>query len=160
MIDFQKIKLSDRQWVNQCISAKKDISCEYSFGNLYGYGHSKDVYVAKCADCLVSKWDYERVAYYCFPIGNGNIKTALKEIVELAKAEKKNAQIFGMTADDAEIFKSVFLDEFEVKPNRNAFDYFYNSEDLISLIIFRSLRGTLIGLMKQLPGKIFPNVLK
>lgn len=133
MIDFRRISLSDRDWMIRCIRAKKDISCEYAFGNLYGYGRSKDVYAANCAGCLVSKWDYEKVAYYCFPIGSGDIKTALNEVVKLAKTEKKKAQLFGMTAADAEIFKSVFGDEFEVKPNRNAFDYFYNSEDLIDL---------------------------
>lgn len=133
MIEFHKVEIDDRKWIKECFAKKKNISCEYSFGNLFGYGRNTDVYVANCGGFLVSKWDYNDIFYYSYPIGNGNIEEVLRQTVSDAENQTKHSRIFGMTAEDALVFKSVFGEKYKVAPNRNAFDYVYLTEDLIDL---------------------------
>ncbi len=133
MVEFHKITLSDKAWMQNCFKAKKEISCEYTFGNIFGYSASENISVALCNGCMLSKWEYGEIVYYSYPIGGGDEVSALKELVAYIKSENKKARIFAMTKEDAELFRSVFADEFEALPNRDAFDYVYNSEDLINL---------------------------
>lgn len=133
MLDFHSVTLDDSFWIKERLAYKKDVSCEYCFGNIFAYGKVLDIYVADYEDCLITKYFDGENGFYAFPVGNGDIKKALLKIVEDAESNYKKSYIYGLSKKDAEFFKSVFGERFDVYENRDASDYVYNSIDLITL---------------------------
>ncbi|MGN0467900.1 MAG: DUF2156 domain-containing protein [Acutalibacteraceae bacterium] len=133
MIDFHKVSISDAQWIKERLSARKDLGCEYCFGNIFSYSKKSDISVADFENCLIYKAEYDNLTSYCYPVGQGDIKNALIEIVNDAKKSKGNSRIFGFSQSDIELIKNTIGENYEIREVRDTFDYVYNSTDLINL---------------------------
>lgn len=133
MIDFHKVELSDITWIKKHLSAKKDIGCEYSFGNIFSYDKKVNVTVADVEECLVIRTNYMGEISYLYPIGQGDEKKALLEIEKDALERNIKCRIVAMNNNDKEVFKQLFGEKYTVYAARDTFDYVYNSDDLINL---------------------------
>lgn len=133
MIEFRKVDLSDISWIKTRLSAKKEIGCEYSFGNIFSYDKKVNVTVADVEECLVIRTNYGGAISYLYPIGQGDEKKALLEIEKDALERQIKCSVIAMNNNDKEVFKETFGDKYTVYEARDTFDYVYNSEDLISL---------------------------
>lgn len=133
MIDFRKVKLDDKQWIKQRIAGKKSPTCEYTFGNIFCYSKLLDVRVADYEGFLLTKdFDNDYITY-CFPAGCGDIRKALKYVVDDGIASGGKFLLFGLNDEDVKIINSLYPDEFEIHLNRDTFDYVYNRDDLANL---------------------------
>lgn len=133
MIDFHKVELSDITWIKKRLSAKKEIGCEYSFGNIFSYDKKVNVSVADVEDCLVIRTNYAGAISYLYPIGQGDEKKALEEIEKDAIERNIKCSVVAMNTNDKDVFTQVFGNKYAVYEARDTFDYIYNSEDLINL---------------------------
>lgn len=169
MIDFHRVTMNDMGWMNKALKSIPERSCEYTFGNIFGYDAIMQIFVAEYAGCLVTKCvlSDEKISY-CFPIGNGNIKEAFEAVLLDAQDSGAECDIFGLTKENADFVNENYAGRLEAVPDRDGFDYVYLSTDLITLagrkfqpkrnhISFLSVILTIHT--KLLPKKIFPNVL-
>lgn len=133
MIDFHRVDISDAKWIKSRLSCKEKISCEYSFGNIFAYNQKMDILVADYNECLIVKYAVGDYNVYAFPVGPGDVKSALSAIADDTESDGKKGVISAMTGKDADIFESVFGGKYKAVADRDAYDYVYNSEDLINL---------------------------
>ena len=115
MIDFRKPELSDERWIKERVSRLQFPTCEYSFGNIYSYLAVMDIRIADCFGCLVSRCTFtDGFIEYCFPAGDGDVVSALREIIDDGIRNGLPFGIFGMNKNDADILKENYQDLFLV----------------------------------------------
>ena len=134
MIDFHRVTLEDKTWIEEKLRHNKNRSCEYSFGNIFGYDAKMEIYVGEYEGCLVTKCVIaDNYISYCCPVGNGNVIKALDAVVREAEKNNVYCDIFGMDKETAEAFHQKYAGKYEAIADRDSYDYVYLSTDLISL---------------------------
>ena len=129
-IDFKPITAEDKALYEDLLSLSEPRGCEYSFANMFLWGEQKIAFINGCA-CMQAKFGEYR--FYYHPIGNGDIKKTISEIMEDADARSIPFSIKGMTESETENFKSEFGDEFEITTKIGSYDYVYSIDDLADL---------------------------
>ena len=133
MNQLHVVSLEDKNWINDILSEVDFYTCEYPFGNIFSYGAKMKIQVGNIEGCLVTKCEYDDYIMYCCPIGSGNMKKAVEFILDDAKNDGRDFEIFGISPSSAEFISKSFPDVFDISLKRDTFDYIYNSEDLINL---------------------------
>lgn len=133
MSDLHLVSLEDKDWINDILSQVDFYTCEYPFGNVFSYGAKMEIKVGNIADCLVTKCVQDDYVMYCCPIGKGDIKKAVEFILDDARKDGRDCEIFAISPETADIISKEFADELEISLVRDTFDYIYSSEDLINL---------------------------
>lgn len=127
------VSLEDKDWINDILSQVDFYTCEYPFGNVFSYGAKMEIKVGNIADCLVTKCVQDDYVMYCCPIGKGDIKKAVEFILDDARTDGRDCEIFAISPETADIISKEFADELDISLVRDTFDYIYSSEDLINL---------------------------
>ncbi len=133
MSELHTVSLGDKQWINEILSQVPFYTCEYPFGNIFSYGAKMEIEVGNISGCLVTKCIQDDYVMYCCPIGNGDMKKAVQFILDDAKQDGRDFEIFGISPDSADFIESEFDGVFDISLERDTFDYIYNCEDLINL---------------------------
>lgn len=133
MIDFHTPTLADKEWINIKTAEAGCPSCEYTFGNIFSYGAIMELGVSEVCGCLVTRCVVDGNVMYCYPVGNGDRKRAVEEIISDAQSRNTSFILFGITAEMSEELENNFPDRFEIYFDRDGSDYVYSSEDLITL---------------------------
>lgn len=133
MIDFHKPEISDKKWVKERLSCRDNLTCEYSFSNIFSYTAKMRLEIADVEGFLVTRCFTDDTIGYCYPVGKGDIRGAISRIIGDMKLQNKQSYLFGMGADEAEELRKLFGSEFDIRLDRDGADYIYKSEDLISL---------------------------
>ena len=79
MIDFQRLQLSQKEQYQQILFSVPNRGCEYSFANLYLWGHQQ---VAFLHGCVAFFSHFFGRSVYPYPIGNGDRRAVLEEILQ------------------------------------------------------------------------------
>lgn len=133
MIDFRTPVIGDREWIRKRTAEMGCPSCEYTFGNIFSYTAKMDIKVAEIYGCLVTRCIFGDRVLYCYPMGNGDRKKAVEELVKDGLGCGKDFVFFGLTRDFAEELESFYPGRFNIEFDRDGSDYLYYSEDLINL---------------------------
>lgn len=133
MIDFRTPVIGDREWIRKRTAEMGCPSCEYTFGNIFSYTAKMDIKVAEIYGCLVTRCIFGDSVLYCYPMGNGDRKKAVEELVQDGLGCGKDFVFFGLTRDFAEELESFYPGRFNIEFDRDGSDYLYYSEDLINL---------------------------
>ncbi|MGN1442679.1 MAG: DUF2156 domain-containing protein, partial [Acutalibacteraceae bacterium] len=134
MIDFHRVTLEDKNWIENKIKKSESKSCEYCFGSIFGYDAIMKIYVAEYEGCLVTKCVLsDDFISYCCPVGDGNVEKALDAVIEEAENSNAKCDIFGMNEKTAIAFNKKYAARYEAVPDRDSFDYVYLASDLSSL---------------------------
>lgn len=133
MPDLHLVSLDDKDWIKKILSDVDFYTCEYPFGNIFSYGAKMEIRVGDVFGCLVTKCIQNDYVMYCCPIGNGDMKKAVEFILDDAKNDGRDFEIFGISPTAAEFISREFPNVFEIALERDTFDYIYLSEDLINL---------------------------
>ena len=132
MLDFQYPVLEDRAWMRPILSESGGMGNEYAFGTLFLWGGVYGSRYCRFEDFLLLNWGKDRVQYN-FPIGKGDLKRVLGEMMEDARQRGDAFRMWGMTGSQCEQMEAAFPDTFVFTPDRDGSDYIYRSEDLIQL---------------------------
>ena len=84
MIPFQRMTLAHKDAYDAILFASEPRSCEYSFANLYLWGRQQ---VAFLHGCMAFFSHFDGRSVYPYPIGKGDRRAVLEEILEDAKQQ-------------------------------------------------------------------------
>lgn len=126
-MDFHSPTLSDKSQVQKIFDSDGTDCCEYCFGNIYMWSDIYNNKINTDNGVFISKISEDSV--YCYPVGNGDKKSVIEEII----SNDKSAMFYGLTERDKEELCAYFPDKFEFFEDRDAFEYIYRTEDLAFL---------------------------
>lgn len=133
MLDFKKPVIDDKQWVDECLKSVKSFNCEYTFGNLFVWSTSYYTTICKYKNFLLCRWDKEGDYKYSVPIGSGDFKDAVAQILDDAASCGIKPRIFGVTENYKKLIDESFPDKFSYEYDDGYNDYIYSVEKMAEL---------------------------
>ena len=130
MIQFHRIGLEDKAAYDSILLSAPERGCEYSFANLYMWGRQE---VAFLHGCVAFFSHFFGKTVYPYPIGNGDKKAVIEELLADAKERGIPLRLTGLTDADREELENLFPGKFHVQPSRDSYDYVYTIEALADL---------------------------
>ena len=130
MIDFVRLRPDLRDQYNALLFSCPERGCEYSFANLYLWGHQK---VALTRDTAAFFSHFHGHSVYPYPIGTGDKAPLIEAILQDARDRGIPCRITGITNADKAELEALFPGRFLFCPNRDSFDYVYDINDLADL---------------------------
>lgn len=132
-MEWKEITLKDKSWMTQKMREDDRRGCEYSFCNNFIWRNIYEVKVAELCGCCIIKFDAGGVDCFAFPIGNGNKRQAVEQLLKESKENGKKLRFDSLLEEDKELLDSWFPGRFAVSEERDGFDYLYTVEKLTSL---------------------------
>lgn len=130
MIEFHRLKLSQKNDYEQILFSCPPRGCEYSFANLSLWGRQQAAFLHGCVAFFSH---YYGRSVYPYPIGSGDRRAVLEAILRDAKERGIPCRITGMRDADREELEAWFPGKFHLHTNRDGFDYVYAIDDLADL---------------------------
>ena len=130
MIQFHRIGLEDKAAYDVILLSAAERGCEYSFANLYMWGRQE---VAFLHGCVAFFSHFFGKTVYPYPIGSGDKKAVIEEILADAKERGIPLRLTGLTNADREELESLFPGKFHIQASRDSYDYVYTIEALADL---------------------------
>lgn len=133
MIDFRKIELTDKEWIDTLLGYSDYRGAEYCFTNLFIWDGVYNSRIARHKDFLLFISGEGENARYLYPAGRGDKKEAIELLKKDALERGVKMILIGLSQEAAGELESLYPGEFSIRPYRNSFDYIYEKERLISL---------------------------
>ena len=130
MIDFQRVNLSCKDPYESILMNCRERGCEYSFANIYLWGLQN---LAFRHGCAIRFSHYYGRSSYPYPIGSGDKRAVIEEILQDARERGIPCRLSCMTPEDAEELEALFPGKFYIHVDRDSFDYVYDIHDLADL---------------------------
>lgn len=130
MIDFQHLKPEQKAQYDAVLFSCPPRGCEYSFANLSLWGQQD---VAFVRGCVAFFSHFHDKILYPYPIGAGDRKAVLEEVLQDARERDIPCHLSGLTAEDCQDLERWFPGRFHLRPSRDDFDYVYAIDDLADL---------------------------
>lgn len=130
MIDFKRLKLSQKEDYVKILFSCAGRSCEYTFANMYLWGRQETAFFP---DCVGFFSHFNGKSIYPYPIGAGDRRAVLERILADARERGIPCRITSMTKAEAEELEGWFPGKFLIRTNRDGFDYVYAIDDLADL---------------------------
>lgn len=132
MINFKKMEISDREWVNEALKKSDFQGCEYSFANNFIWSEASTIEIADVCGRYAVKWGEDEPSFL-FPAGGGDLSECINQLIAYCDENGCKLRFYDVPKNAAEELLNLFPGEFEAQPDRDSFDYIYNSSDLIEL---------------------------
>lgn len=133
MINFREITLEDKEWMTRKLQEDDRQGCEYTFGNNYIWRNIYRVEVAELHDCCVIKFDADGDDCFAYPIGKGDKRQVILDLIEDAKERGQKLRLDSILSQDKAQLEEWFPGLFTVCEERDGFDYIYTVEKLTKL---------------------------
>ena len=132
MLNFHKPSIADYGWIHDITYPANLPGVDMSFHNMYFwecyYGE-----VAQAAGFVTQRLSKDGVSTYLYPAGAGDVKPALEEILNDAKARGEKPVLRGVTEDKKALLEELYPRKFSFIAYRDSFDYIYTVEELTEL---------------------------
>jgi len=130
MIKFKPIHEIEKNIYESYLFAETGRGCELSYANLCLWGN---IQAAIVENHLVLLSQYKDKYFYPFPLGTGDVTPVLEAIFSDAKDRGIPCIISSLTPEQASLLETLYPDRFEIRFNRNSFDYVYAIDKLAYL---------------------------
>ncbi|WP_246599807.1 DUF2156 domain-containing protein [Clostridium lacusfryxellense] len=135
---FKRLKIEDKNVLEEFIYPYKFLSCEYSFTTLYIWREACDIcYVIYKGVLIIKKTDFEGKYYFMQPLGykTENIKEIITMLIDYKKENNMYYLFKDLDEDFIEEIKGMYDEDkdISIEEDRDNFDYLYESEKLIKL---------------------------
>lgn len=130
MIEFKRLQLNQRDEYEKILFSCEPRGCEYSFANLNLWGKQQ---VAFLHGCVAFFSHFYGRSVYPYPVGQGDKKAVIEEILRDARERGIPCRITGMTDADRAELESLFPGKFILRNDRDGADYVYAIDDLADL---------------------------
>ena len=130
---FHEITLQDKAWMDQKFAEDDRNACEYSFANNFMWRNVYQVRVAELHGCLVVRFIDGEIHCFSFPVGNGDKKAAVEELLAICHEEGIQLLIAPASEQDRAQMLEWFPGRFLIEGDRNDYDYIYAREKLATL---------------------------
>ena len=133
MIPFKDITLADKDTITSFTMKSERRNCDLSFSNLCSWRFLYDTKFAVIDNFLVFKfWAGEQLAYM-MPVGTGDLKAVLKELIEDAGQENQPFCMLGVCSCMRAELEAILPEQFTFTEDRDYADYIYLRSDLSTL---------------------------
>lgn len=132
-VDFHTLTMKDKEWLGEILDQEQRMACEFTFANNYLWREIYRVQVASCYGCALIRYEEGDEIFYAFPCGIGDKKAALEALILHADSEGQRLELTGLVESETQTLQRWFPGQFEIKTDRDDYDYIYNTEDLIRL---------------------------
>lgn len=133
MIAFKDIEPDDKPLVTSFTLQSPHRNCDLSFSNLCSWRFRYGTRFAVSHGFLLMKFWVEDEPMYMMPIGNGDLRTALDELMDDARREGKPFCMAGLCADMCNKLESLMPGQFRFTADRDYADYIYLRSSLATL---------------------------
>ena len=132
LLDFKEPTISDRDWVTKLTSYANFNNSEYSFGSTYMWRRYINKRIARYKDFFLARACLRECAYL-FPAGKGDVREAIELLRADAEENDQPLRFYSVTPEIRGQLDELYPGQFEYEDCRYAYDYVYESSDLISL---------------------------
>lgn len=133
MIPFKDITLADKDTITAFTMNSNRRNCDLSFSNLCSWRFLYDTKFAIIDGFLVFKFWAEEQLAYMMPVGNGDLKAVLHDLIEDAHAEKQHFCMLGVCSCMRDDLEAILPGQFIFTEDRDYADYIYLRSDLATL---------------------------
>lgn len=133
MLEFKKPVIEDKAWVDECLKYVNSFNCEYTFGNLLVWSTSYSTQICRYKDFLMCRWGKNNDYMYSVPIGTGDFKDAVEQIISDAQAFGLTPTIYGVTENYKKLIDKYFPNQFTYSGDDGYNDYIYSVEKMAEL---------------------------
>lgn len=137
MIPFREVTLSDKPLIDSLICADGCHGADYNFANIFIWRKMYKPLIHITEGLLLVAMPESNL--YSYPMGDGDIKTAIEMYREDAHARGHSLTVRGLTEETIKTFQAIYGDSFEYIEDRDTADYIYSAEKL------RYLAGRKLG---------------
>lgn len=133
MINYKKVEITDKKWMEPLITAADMPGCHQNFTNIFAWSEIYKYRVAQVNNYLVLKGLFDNLSYYFYPAGFGDIKKVIEIMKEDAAQCGHGFVITGVSPENMVILRNLYPDNFEYQEMRYGFDYVYFVDKLVNL---------------------------
>lgn len=133
MISFKDIELSDKELITSYTLNSHQHNCDLSFSNLCSWRFLYNTQFAVHEGFLILKFWAQGELVYMIPVGNGNLKRVLNDMIADANQEGENFCMLGVCSDMRAKLEAITSGKFHFELNRDYADYLYLRTDLTTL---------------------------
>ena len=133
MIDFHRVTIADKAWVDPIVAAEDSRSADFNFGNIYMWDGAYHQLVTGLGGRMLTKLRWDRQPFFAFPIGSGPLEPALDALTEFAAQRGYPLAIRGITEEHRALLEQCCPGRFVFTPDRDNFDYLYLAEKLSTM---------------------------
>jgi len=134
MINFKKIELIDKEWMDPLIGAADMSGCHQNFTNIFAWSEIYNHRVAQVNDFLVVKVGINNEEQqYFYPAGSGDIKNIFETMKQDATECGHEFVLCGVSPENIEVIDSLYPGKFEYQETRDGSDYVYLLDELETL---------------------------
>lgn len=133
MLNFEKPKIEDKIWVDECLNGVLSMNCEYTFGNLFVWSTAYSTQICKYDGFLMCRWGKGKDIMYALPIGKGDFKSAVTALYEDSKQLGIPFRIYGVTENYKKLLDEYFPEMFTYEYDAGNNDYIYSVEKMAEL---------------------------
>lgn len=162
MLEFEAPKIEDKEWASECFTHVKSMNCEYTFGNLYLWSAAYRTKIAHYKDFLICRWGKDEDIQYSLPIGHGDLKEAVLQVIDDANSLGIKAHFAGVTEHSKALLNEHFPNEFKFEHDDGNNDYIYAVSDLVNLSgkKYHSKRNHISNFKKNNPDWTYEEITK
>lgn len=133
MITFRDITIGDKDTITQYTMNSCRRNCDLSFSNLCSWRFLYNTQFAIVNGFLVFKFWAAGELAYMMPVGEGDLKTVLHELIEDARKEGEPFCMLGVCSCMREDLEEIMPGQFTFTADRDYADYIYLRSDLATL---------------------------
>lgn len=132
-IEFHGITLSDKEWLSGKFAEDDRNACEYTFSNNFIWRKAYKPEVGEMHGCAIIRFLENGKHRYTFPIGNGDKKRVIEELLLLSSETDSKLIMSPLGGEDKNLLLEWFPGQFLIEGNRDDYDYIYSREKLATL---------------------------
>ncbi len=138
MLAFNPPKIEDKEWVDKIVRSGKNLVYSFSFGTLFIWRVKYEIQICRYNNMLLISYGFGKKRSFSFPVyaqgtSESEIKNSIDAVLEYCKENALNPTFVGLTQDKVELLQKLYDNAFESEPDRDNWEYIYNSEDLALL---------------------------
>lgn len=133
MLEFKKIEIGDKEWVDRILSLSDYRGAEYNFTNLFIWDGIYKSQIARFKDFLILRTGTQGERHYLYPPGRGDVREVLEEMIKDASYDESAFSLIGVTRDTKALLEKMFPYAFRYELIRDSFDYIYDADKLTTL---------------------------
>lgn len=133
MIEFKKIEICDKEWVDRILSLSDYRGAEYNFTNLFIWDGIYKSQIGRFKDFMILRAGTEGNRHYLYPPGRGNRREVLDEMIRDASLDESPFSLIGLTRETKAELEKIYPHSFKFELERDSYDYIYDVNKLSTL---------------------------
>jgi hypothetical protein len=135
MLDFNPVTIDDKESIQAFFDKSDFRNCDFSFSNIFSWKHLYNTAYAIENGFLYFHFQAgENMPGYLYPLGDGNIQTAIERIRQDARKRNLPLYLYAITQKMFDRIEAIMPGKFIYEKERDRYEYIYSSVDLISLV--------------------------